>query len=99
MDWYVLSFSAINGILVGAMLGGIALGLSIIFGVLRIGPCKKGLWKFIEPPDIAAHSGSATDIPVWSAVCSFNWYEDVFAHSSRRLQPRMLLFVFHSLYL
>lgn len=36
MDWYVLTFSAINGILVGAMLGGIALGLSVIFGVLRI---------------------------------------------------------------
>ncbi|UZG44394.1 branched-chain amino acid ABC transporter permease [Caldimonas thermodepolymerans] len=36
MDWYVLSYAAINGILVGAMLGGIALGLSLIFGVLRI---------------------------------------------------------------
>ncbi|MFT3666967.1 branched-chain amino acid ABC transporter permease [Piscinibacter sp.] len=36
MDWYVLSFAAINGVLVGAMLGGIALGLSLIFGVLRI---------------------------------------------------------------
>ena len=36
MDGYVLSFAAINGLLVGAMLGGIALGLSLIFGVLRI---------------------------------------------------------------
>lgn len=36
MDLYVLTFAAINGILVGAMLGGIALGLSLIFGVLRI---------------------------------------------------------------
>lgn len=36
MDWYVLSYAALNGILVGAMLGGIALGLSLIFGVLRI---------------------------------------------------------------
>ncbi|RJF92381.1 branched-chain amino acid ABC transporter permease [Noviherbaspirillum saxi] len=36
MDFYVLSYSAINGIVVGAMLGGIALGLSLIFGVLRI---------------------------------------------------------------
>ncbi|MFT3955730.1 MAG: branched-chain amino acid ABC transporter permease [Piscinibacter sp.] len=36
MDWYVLTFAALNGVLVGAMLGGIALGLSLIFGVLRI---------------------------------------------------------------
>lgn len=36
MDWFVLSYAALNGILVGAMLGGIALGLSLIFGVLRI---------------------------------------------------------------
>ncbi|WP_144108252.1 branched-chain amino acid ABC transporter permease [Paraburkholderia sp. BCC1886] len=36
MDWYVLTYSALNGILTGAMLGGIALGLSLIFGVLRI---------------------------------------------------------------
>jgi branched-chain amino acid transport system permease protein len=36
MDWYVLSYAALNGLLVGAMLGGIALGLSLIFGVLRI---------------------------------------------------------------
>ncbi len=36
MDFYVLGYSALNGILVGAMLGGIALGLSLIFGVLRI---------------------------------------------------------------
>lgn len=36
MDFFVLSYAAINGILVGAMLGGIALGLSLIFGVLRI---------------------------------------------------------------
>ncbi|MFZ4285781.1 branched-chain amino acid ABC transporter permease [Variovorax sp. HJSM1_2] len=36
MDWYVLTYAAFNGILVGAMLGGIALGLSLIFGVLRI---------------------------------------------------------------
>lgn len=36
MDFFVLGYSALNGILVGAMLGGIALGLSLIFGVLRI---------------------------------------------------------------
>lgn len=36
MDFYVFSYAAINGIVVGAMLGGIALGLSLIFGVLRI---------------------------------------------------------------
>ena len=36
MDWYVLTYAAFNGILVGAMLGGIALGLSLIFGVMRI---------------------------------------------------------------
>ncbi|WP_353148765.1 branched-chain amino acid ABC transporter permease [Pollutimonas bauzanensis] len=36
MDWYILTYSGLNGILVGAMLGGIALGLSLIFGVLRI---------------------------------------------------------------
>ena len=36
MDWYVLSYAAFNGILVGAMLGGIALGLSLIFGVMHI---------------------------------------------------------------
>lgn len=36
MDWYILTFAALNGMLVGAMLGGIALGLSLIFGVLRI---------------------------------------------------------------
>lgn len=36
MDPYVLTYATINGILVGAMLGGIALGLSLIFGVLRI---------------------------------------------------------------
>lgn len=36
MDWFVLSYAALNGIVVGAMLGGIALGLSLIFGVLRI---------------------------------------------------------------
>lgn len=36
MDWFVLGYAAINGILVGAMLGGIALGLSLIFGVMRI---------------------------------------------------------------
>ena len=36
MDGYVLTYSALNGLLVGAMFGGIALGLSLIFGVLRI---------------------------------------------------------------
>jgi branched-chain amino acid transport system permease protein len=36
VDWYILTYSGLNGILVGAMLGGIALGLSLIFGVLRI---------------------------------------------------------------
>lgn len=36
MDSYILVYSLINGVLVGAMLGGIALGLSLIFGVLRI---------------------------------------------------------------
>jgi len=36
VDWYVLTYAAFNGILVGAMLGGIALGLSLIFGVMRI---------------------------------------------------------------
>jgi branched-chain amino acid transport system permease protein len=36
MDWFVLSYASLNGIVVGAMLGGIALGLSLIFGVLRI---------------------------------------------------------------
>lgn len=36
MDSYVLTYAALNGVLVGAMLGGIALGLSLIFGVLRI---------------------------------------------------------------
>lgn len=36
MDLYILTYSLINGVLVGAMLGGIALGLSLIFGVLRI---------------------------------------------------------------
>lgn len=36
MDWYVLTYAAFNGILVGSMLGGIALGLSLIFGVMRI---------------------------------------------------------------
>lgn len=36
MDSYILTYSLINGVLVGAMLGGIALGLSLIFGVLRI---------------------------------------------------------------
>lgn len=36
MDSYILVYSLINGLLVGAMLGGIALGLSLIFGVLRI---------------------------------------------------------------
>ena len=36
MDWYVTTYSVINGLLVGAMFGGIALGLSLIFGVLRI---------------------------------------------------------------
>jgi branched-chain amino acid transport system permease protein len=36
MDFYIISYSALNGIIVGAMLGGIALGLSLIFGVLRI---------------------------------------------------------------
>lgn len=36
MDFYILSYAALNGIIVGAMMGGIALGLSLIFGVLRI---------------------------------------------------------------
>lgn len=36
MDPYILTYAWLNGILVGAMLGGIALGLSLIFGVLRI---------------------------------------------------------------
>jgi len=36
VDTYVLTYAAFNGLMVGAMLGGIALGLSLIFGVLRI---------------------------------------------------------------
>src|SRR6218665_29706 len=36
VDPYILTYAWLNGILVGAMLGGIALGLSLIFGVLRI---------------------------------------------------------------
>ena len=36
LDSYILTYSALNGVLIGAMYGGIALGLSLIFGVLRI---------------------------------------------------------------
>ena len=36
MDWYSLTYAGLNGLLTGAVFGGIALGLSLIFGVLRI---------------------------------------------------------------
>lgn len=36
LDAFVLTYSALNGLLIGGMYGGIALGLSLIFGVMRI---------------------------------------------------------------
>jgi len=36
LDWYSLTYAGLNGLLTGAVFGGIALGLSLIFGVLRI---------------------------------------------------------------
>ena len=36
MDLFILSFALINGLLLGGIYGGVALGLSLIFGVLRV---------------------------------------------------------------
>lgn len=36
MDPFILSFALINGLLLGGIYGGVALGLSLIFGVLRV---------------------------------------------------------------
>lgn len=36
MDFFILSYAVTNGLLLGCIYGGVALGLSLIFGVLRI---------------------------------------------------------------
>ncbi len=36
MDPLILSFAVVNGLLIGGIYGGVALGLSLIFGVLRV---------------------------------------------------------------
>lgn len=36
MDPFILTFAVINGLLLGGIYGGVALGLSLIFGVLRV---------------------------------------------------------------
>ncbi|QGZ34278.1 branched-chain amino acid ABC transporter permease [Stappia indica] len=36
MDAFILSYAVVNGLLQGAIYGGVALGLSLIFGVLRV---------------------------------------------------------------
>lgn len=36
MDFFILSFAVTNGLLLGGIYGGVALGLSLIFGVLRV---------------------------------------------------------------
>ena len=36
MDPFILSFAVVNGLLLGGIYGGVALGLSLIFGVLRV---------------------------------------------------------------
>jgi branched-chain amino acid transport system permease protein len=36
MDTFILSFAVVNGLLLGGIYGGVALGLSLIFGVMRV---------------------------------------------------------------
>lgn len=36
MDPFILSFAVVNGLLLGGIYGGVALGLSLIFGVMRV---------------------------------------------------------------
>lgn len=36
MDFFILSYAVVNGLLLGGIYGGVALGLSLIFGVLRV---------------------------------------------------------------
>src|SRR5690606_21326030 len=36
MDPFILLFAVVNGVLLGGIYGGVAIGLSLIFGVLRV---------------------------------------------------------------